>query len=649
MNLAPPGGKGALAQREGNFFALPGLQFNLFESLQFPHGAYRVHIAFHVAHVQLHRRLAGPRARVFHGDRRRHGVRVLDLVRAQLQAAVFERRVAQSVAEGEQHVHLLFVVVPVAHEDAFPVFRSRGFSAVEQIAGVVFQLDRESFRQVSGGIHVAEQHFHFGQAHRLSAQIGFQHALHLADPGHFHRGSVVQHHHGVRVRFRHRFDQFVLAFRHPHVRPVVAFAFIGIRQSGKHHGHLRLLRRRRRFRDHVRGRVVRRHVIAPGIGHLQAFRRFHRAGGLEAVDVAAAAALEPGLLGKLADKGDVVFLVQGQDAALVLQQHHAVRRHFGRLQVLRFHVPGRFRLRVFHIAENDVQYPLAAKVHQLLVQLPGLHRFHDLLVVDAAAGRHFQIQSRRHAGHPVAHRAPVGHHVALESPFLPQHVRQQPGVLRGKGAVDPVVGAHHGPGLSLLHGHFKGREVNLADGSLVALRRAAHPPVFLVVQGKVLDARAHVFALDALDQRRGHHARQVRVFREVFEVPAAQGAALDVHRRSQQHAQLFMLACVAQCFAHLFDHVGIEGRRRGAGRGETDCFDAVVDAQVVRLLVLLAQSVGAVAHHALRYAEAFHALGVPEVLAGKQSGFFFQRHLCNQFSDFVEFHMSPQRFCLGIL
>ena len=47
-------------------------------------------------------------------------------------------------------------------------------------------------------------------------------------------------------------------------------------------------------------------------------------GGLKAVDVAGAAALEAGLFRKLADEGHGIVLRQGQQAALVLQKHEAL-------------------------------------------------------------------------------------------------------------------------------------------------------------------------------------------------------------------------------------------------------------------------------------------------------------------------------------
>jgi drug/metabolite transporter (DMT)-like permease len=49
-----------------------------------------------------------------------------------------------------------------------------------------------------------------------------------------------------------------------------------------------------------------------------------------------------------------------------------------------------------------------------------------------------------------------------------------------------------------------------------------------------------------------------------------------------------MLAGIADGLAHAAQQVAVEGRRRGAGGGETDRFDGIIDAQVVGGLILLA-------------------------------------------------------------
>ena len=88
-----------------------------------------------------------------------------------------------------------------------------------------------------------------------------------------------------------------------------------------------------------------------------------------------------------------------------------------------------------------------------------------------------------------------------------------------------------------------------------------------------------------------------------------------------------MLAAVADGFSHRPDHIRIKGSSGGTGGRVTDCLDAVVDAQVIRRLVLLPQAVGTVADHGPRDPEPLHRLGVPEIIAGAQAGLFLQGHL----------------------
>ena len=98
-----------------------------------------------------------------------------------------------------------------------------------------------------------------------------------------------------------------------------------------------------------------------------------------------------------------------------------------------------------------------------------------------------------------------------------------------------------------------------------------------------------------------------------------------------------MLAAVAEGFTHAADHIRIKGSRCRAGCGKTDRLDAVVDAEMVRFLILLAQAVGTVAHHGAGDSQPFHGLGMPEIVAGTQARLFLQRHLGDQSFDIHPF------------
>ena len=537
------------------------------------------------------------------------------------------------MAEGEEQLGLLAVVIAIPHKDTLTVFGRVTLAAVKQVRGVVRKLFGKALGKLAGGVHLAEEDAHRGKTDRLAAQIGFQYGLDTADPGHLDRRAVVQHDDRVGVGGGNGLDQTVLAVGHAHVRAVIALGFVHIGQPGKDHRDPGAAGRLDGFADHLICGTVVCDAVSPSIADFQAFGRFQGRGGFEAVDVRAAAALEAGLFGEFPDKGDLVLPGERQDAFFVLEQDHAVGRDLGREQMLGFLVPGRFGLCVLDEAIDDVEDPLDGLIDDGLVQLARTDRLDDLPVVEAAGGRHLKIQAGFHTRHAVRDGAPVAHHIAFKAPLPAQHLSQQPGVFRGKDAVDAVVRAHDRPGLFLLDGGLKGGEVDFAQCALIHVGARAHAPVLLRVDREVLDAGAHVPALDAVDQGRGHLTGQIRILREVLKVAAAEGRALDVDRRPEDDGELFVLAGIADGLAHPAEHLSVEGGCRGAGRREADRLDAVVDAEVVNLLILLAQAVRAVADHAGGDAQTLYSLRVPEVGAGAEPGLFLQRELGNKRLD----------------
>lgn len=64
---------------------------------------------------------------------------------------------------------------------------------------------------------------------------------------------------------------------------------------------------------------------------------------------------------------------------------------------------------------------------------------------------------------------PVAHDDAFETPFVAQHVGEQPVILGGMHAVDAVVCAHDGPRLGFLDDVLERREVDFAQRTLEML------------------------------------------------------------------------------------------------------------------------------------------------------------------------------------
>ena len=343
------------------------------------------------------------------------------------------------------------------------------------------------------------------------------------------------------------------------------------------------------------------------------------------------AALKARFLREFADDGDLLPVLQRQDVPFVFQQHHAVSGQLSRQLVICLPVPGsRFRIGMVQIPLIDDQNALHAKIHILFVQPSLTDRLHDLRVIDAAGAWHLQIHAGLYALHPVADSAPVAHHIAVKAPFPAQHIGQQPFVLVHIGAVQAVVAAHKGPGFALFGRRLEGRQIDLPKRALVHHAVRGHAPVLLVVCGKMLHAGTDIFALNAPDHIRCHFAGQVRVLAHVFKVPPAQRGTLDVDGRPQIDGHLFMPAFLTDRLTDLPDQASVKAGRAGTCRRKAHSLDALIDSQMIRLVILLPQPVRSVADHHRPDPEPFHRFCVPEIGAAEQRGLFLQRHPGNQ-------------------
>ena len=168
------------------------------------------------------------------------------------------------------------------------------------------------------------------------------------------------------------------------------------------------------------------------------------------------------------------------------------------------------------------------------------------------------------------------------------------GILVGIGAVDEVVGGHDGLGLCLFHHDLKTSQIQLPQGALIEHRVAGHAAQLLTVDRKVLGAGRDAIFLDAAHIGSGHPAREDGVFREILEVAAAKGAALDVQARAEQDSHFLCSGFFAQCLAHGFTQLLIPAARSGRRGREAGCRNAGVEAQMVGGTGLLADTIGAV-------------------------------------------------------
>lgn len=230
-------------------------------------------------------------------------------------------------------------------------------------------------------------------------------------------------------------------------------------------------------------------------------------------------------------------------------------------------------------------------------------------------------------------RSPVGHHQAVETPFLAQYLGQEPVVLGRVDVVDPVVRAHQRRRTRPFDYSFEYAEVDFPQGAFVDPRVCAHSIGFLVVGGEMLHGGPDPSGLDARGQGGGQFSRQQGVLREVLEVPPAQRGAFQVHARPQDHADALRLRLLGQRPADLGEQRHVPGGRERRGRGETCGRYRFLQAHLVGALGLFAQPVGAVGDHQGGNPESLDRLGVPEIAAGEQRTLFLEGELREELGD----------------
>ena len=201
------------------------------------------------------------------------------------------------------------------------------------------------------------------------------------------------------------------------------------------------------------------------------------------------------------------------------------------------------------------------------------------------------------------------------------------GIFVGVGAVHPVVGGHDPQGAALLHSDLKAGEVQLTQGALVHHAVAGHAQQLLTVGGEVLDTGGRPLGLDAPHQGGGQLAGQIGVLGEVLEVPAPQGAALQVHPRPQEHVYPLSSGLCAQGAAHLLQQRQVPAPRQTGGGGEAGGRLAGALAQMVPPAQLPPQAVGAVGHHHRGHPRLGKGVGAPHVLPREEGDFLLQREV----------------------
>ncbi|GAB3111429.1 hypothetical protein GCM10027055_12000 [Janibacter alkaliphilus] len=531
------------------------------------------------------------------------------------------------------------VVPAVADEDPFAVPDRAQLPGEAEIGRRILQPQRDGLGEAAGGRHPPPQHLGDGTAAGLPGQPALEDGLRVRlDLPQRHHAPVRQDDdHPVADR-RHRTEHGELVGGQVEVGAVEALGLLGGREpeddddrAGRTGGGHRLVGQGGVVRTRVAGTLV--ESVAGGVPHGDALRRQlaqRRQRGLHpgGVDLRAAGALVARRLGERADDRDLggrVLRPERQRLRLVLQQHQRLPGGLQRDVVLRLVVDGGTRLGGG--AGGQREHPGGAGVEVGLVHLAGAGRLEQADVSDPVVRRHLQVEAGPQRPGPVDDRAPVGDDETVEAPLLAEDLGEQPVVLRGPGAVDLVVGAHHRPRVRAGDDVLEGGQVDLAQGALVDL--GADPQAFglLVVHREVLQRGADPFGLQPADPGGAERPGEQRVLGEVLEVAPAQRRALDVHPGPEDDSHPLRPRLPAERLADPLGQTRVPAGGQGRGRGEAGRRDAVADPEVVRALVLRAQPVRPVGEHHRGHPEPGHRGRVPEVGAHAQRHLLLQRQV----------------------
>ena len=323
-------------------------------------------------------------------------------------------------------------------------------------------------------------------------------------------------------------------------------------------------------------------------------------------------ALVPRLLGECTDHGDACVGPKRQQRAVVLQQDHALGGRSAGEGVMARSVNACGGVAAATL-EHHLDHSRHSPVERRLIEFARLYRGHDPPIIDAAAGRHLEVQPGLDAAHTIVGGTPVRNHGALETPLVPEYAVEQPVVLATVGSVQPVVGAHHHPRVGFPDGDLEAAQVDLPQRPFVDDRIDHHAPRLLVVGCEVLDAGTDALRLGSFDHRGGQFTREQRILREVLEIPATPRVALDIDPRAEDYGDIVGETLDPECDADFVQQVRIPRAGQRGGRREAGCGNASRDAGKVSRTRLFAQAVRTIREHDRRQSEALVRGQVPEV------------------------------------
>ena len=317
---------------------------------------------------------------------------------------------------------------------------------------------------------------------------------------------------------------------------------------------------------------------------------------------------------------------KGQDPPLIFQQDDALpRRTAGQFMMP---LPVKVGGGVFRNegVEEHGQVLVQPLVQKGLIQLPGPDGPGHGPVAVPAGGGHLHMGARPNGGDPVVGAPPVGDGEAGKAPPVPQNVLEQGPVLAGVGPVDPVIGGHDGFRLALPHRHLEAGEIELLHGPAVDDAVRVHPQGLLGVDRQMLGAGGDALGLDAPDGGGGQLAREVGILGKILEVPAAQGAPLQVQAGPQQHVDPLGPGLGPHGGAHFLLQRLVPRVCQGGGAGEAGGGQAGVEPQMVGRPGLLPDPGGPVGKGQGRDPQPGDGFGVKLGAPREEGALFFQGH-----------------------
>ena len=328
--------------------------------------------------------------------------------------------------------------------------------------------------------------------------------------------------------------------------------------------------------------------------------------GVGAVHVAGPGAAGDEVIGGAAEYGHFLYVLQRQHT-VVFQKDHAFQGALaGNSSVgLEVRLVGVGIALHLGAALDKLQAAGDAYVQFCLREGTVLDGIHDLLVLQGSAGLQ-HVVAGSHLGGAVVTAEPVGHHEALEAPFVTKDGGDEVPALGSVSTVNLIVGAHDGPGIGLLHGNLDTFEVNLALGTGADDGVVARTVGFLVVVGEVLDGGAYVVFLDTAHVGSGCLAGYHGVFGVVFEVAAVERVTVNVEGGCEVHIGSVLMDFLTHGGAHALYQFLVPGAGQKGADGEVR---AVVGVVISRTRGVDAKAGGTIGQHDAGNAQAGDGVG----------------------------------------